>query len=140
MYHSQIQLQKAPMICSNKGLHLPKMFNQFAVQMASRMASLLQTHMQRYSYSPTGALRWKRDITEYTDCIRALHAPSASESFAELAALVNILLVAPEKLLGLIDGSLRISHQQALKYIKLREDFKTAKVGNATLAMMFAND
>lgn len=123
-----------------QGSHLPKMFRQFAVQMARRMASLLQTHMQRYSYSPTGALRWKRDITEYTDCIRALDAPSTSESFAELAALVNILLVAPEKLLGLIDGSLRISHQQALKYIKLREDFKTAKVGNATLAMMFAND
>lgn len=110
------------------------------VQMARRMAALLHTHMQRYSYSPTGALRWKRDITEYTDCSRTLDAPSTAESFVELAALVNILLVAPEKLLGLIDGSLRISHQQALKYIKLREDFKTAKVGNSTLAMMFAND
>ena len=96
--------------------------------------------MQRYSYSPTGALRWKRDITEYTDCIRSVDAACYKESFADLAALVNILLVAPERLLGLIDGRLRISHQQALKYIKLREDFKTAKVGTSTLAMMFAND
>ena len=104
------------------------------------MAAVLLNHMQRYSYNPTGALRWKRDITEYTDCIHALNAPSAYESFAEMAALVNILLVAPERLLGLIDGSLRISHQQALKYIKLREDVKTAKVGASTLAMLFAND
>ena len=110
------------------------------MQMARSMGVLLLAHMQRYSYSPTGALRWKRDITEYTDCIRALDAPSTYESFNELAALVNMLLVAPERLLGLIDGSLRISHQQALKYIKLREDFKTAKVGSSTLAIMFAND
>lgn len=104
------------------------------------MGALLLNHMQRYSYSPSGALRWKRDITEYTDCIQTLEVPSASDSFIELASLVNILLVAPERLMGLIDGSLRISHQQALKYIKLREDFKTAKIGNSTLAMLFAND
>ena len=110
------------------------------MQLARRMGALLMTHMQRYSYSPTGALRWKRDVTEYTDCIYSLNAPSAYDCFTELAALVNILLVAPERLLGLIDGSLRISHQQALKYIKLREDFKIAKVGNSTLALLFAND
>ena len=110
------------------------------LQLARRMGALLLTHMQRYSYNPTGALRWKRDISEYTDCVHSLNAPSAHESFSEMAALVNILLVAPERLLGLIDGSLRISHQQALKYIRLREDFKTAKVGTSTLAMLFAND
>lgn len=110
------------------------------MQLAHRMGALLLNHMQRYSYSPTGALRWKRDITEYTDCIHGFDAQSADDSFTELASLVNILLVAPERLLGLIDGSLRISHQQALKYIKLREDFKTAKIGSSTLAMLFAND
>ena len=110
------------------------------MQLARRMGALLLNHMQRYSYSPTGALRWKRDITEYTDCIQSMEVASANESFTELASLVNILLVAPERLMGLIDGSLRISHQQALKYIKLREDFKTAKIGNSTLAMLFAND
>ncbi|DBB07800.1 TPA: hypothetical protein ACH3X3_009214 [Trebouxia sp. C0006] len=112
----------------------------FTSELAHRMGALLLNHMQRYSYSPTGALRWKRDITEYTDCIHGFDAQSADDSFTELASLVNILLVAPERLLGLIDGSLRISHQQALKYIKLREDFKTAKIGSSTLAMLFAND
>ena len=110
------------------------------MQMAQRSNVVLLNHMQRYSYSPTGALRWKRDIIEYTDCIRSFAAPSTHEGFADLASLVNILLVAPERLVGLIDGSLRISHQQALKYVKLREDFKTAKIGNSTLAMLFASD
>ena len=112
----------------------------YVMQMAQRTNVVLLNHMQRYSYSPTGALRWKRDITEYTDCIRSFAAPSTHEGFADLASLVNILLVAPERLVGLIDGSLRISHQQALKYVKLREDFKTAKIGNSTLAMLFASD
>lgn len=112
----------------------------FFVQLAKRTNIVLLNHMQRYSYSPTGALRWKRDISEYTDCIRGFASPSTHEAFADLASLVNILLVAPERLVGLIDGSLRMSHQQALKYIKLREDFKTAKIGNSTLAMLFASD
>lgn len=110
------------------------------MQIAQRTNTVLLNHMQRYSYSPTGALRWKRDITEYTDCIRSFAAPGTYDGLADLASLANILLVAPERLVGLIDGSLRISHQQALKYVKLREDFKTAKIGNSTLAMLFAND
>lgn len=51
-----------------------------------------------------------------------------------------MLVVAPESLLGLVDGSLRMSHAQALKYIRLRDDFKTAKVDGSTLAVIFAAD
>lgn len=58
----------------------------------------------------------------------------------ELQALTNVLMVPPESLLGLVDGSLRISHAQALKFICLREDWKTARVDGATLASVFASD
>lgn len=57
-----------------------------------------------------------------------------------MQALVNVLVLPPESLLGLVDGSLRMTHTQALKYIKLREDFKTAKVDGMTLAAVFATD
>lgn len=57
-----------------------------------------------------------------------------------LQALTNVLLVAPESLLGLVDGSLRISHAQALKFICLREDWRSARVKGATLASVFASD
>jgi hypothetical protein len=55
-------------------------------------------------------------------------------------ALLNVLVVAPESLLGLVDGSLQMSHSQALKFIRLREDFKTAKVDGQSLANIFATD
>jgi hypothetical protein len=55
-------------------------------------------------------------------------------------SLVNVLLVPPESLIPLVDGSLRISHAQALKFVKLREDFKTARVGGAPLAALFSSD
>ena len=53
---------------------------------------------------------------------------------------VNILVVAPDSLLPLVDSSLRLSHAQALQYVKLRDDFKTAKVQGKPLALLFASD
>ncbi len=56
-------------------------------------------------------------------------------------ALGNVLVVAPTALLGLVDGSLRISHSAALNFIRLREDFKTARLpGGVSLADVFAED
>ena len=65
---------------------------------------------------------------------------AVNERMDELAALANILVVSPDSLLGLVDGSLRLSHQQALKFVKLREDSKTAKVQGQPLLSLFAAD
>ena len=111
-----------------------------ALQVGRRTHALLLNHMQRYSFNPTGALRWKRDVTEYTDCMKELGMAAVNERMDELAALANILVVSPDSLLGLVDGSLRLSHQQALKFIKLREDSKTAKVQGQPLLSLFAAD
>lgn len=137
-------------------------------------------HMQRYTYSATGALRWKRDVTEYADWARSLRAPLLDDRFQELQvptrqhsgtyahnisghcactqhtllsravdeamitwsqALGNVLVVAPAALLGLVEGSLRISHSAALKFIRLREDFKSARLpGGVSLAQAFADE
>ncbi len=182
--------------------------------MGRRAHALLLAHMQRYSYSATGALRWKRDITEYADVLRTAHSPpiaalaraplsfvqwqngsspprslaprvpasgtrrpevpgaarlcctaaasrtaprrrrwgvdpggadrdpclGAAAQMEELASYVTVLLVAPESLLGLVDASLRLPHAQALTFLRLREDFKSARVGGQTLAQVFARD
>ena len=42
--------------------------------------------------------------------------------------------------LSLVDGSLRMSHKDALKYVQLREDFKTARVDGHSLAQLFASE
>jgi hypothetical protein len=55
--------------------------------------------------------------------------------------LGNVLVVAPTALLGLVEGSLRISHSAALKFIRLREDFKSARLpGGVSLAQAFAEE
>jgi hypothetical protein len=48
-------------------------------------------------------------------------------------ALVNVLVVPPEGLMGLVNGSLRLDHREALKFIRLREDYMTAAVEGRTL-------
>lgn len=53
-------------------------------QLGRQTHSVLMGHMQRYTYSATGALRWKRDVTEYADWARALRAPLLDDRFQEL--------------------------------------------------------
>ena len=57
-----------------------------------------------------------------------------------LQAFANILIVGPEALQSLIDGQLRIGHSQALKFIRLREDFSHRLPRGGTLATIFADD
>lgn len=110
------------------------------VQMGERALKLLKDHMMQHTYSSTGALRWKRDVTEYVEALQpALQADAAVRSkFEELQGEMNILVVAPESLLPLVDSSLRLPHAQALQYVRLREDFKTAKVRGTALATVFS--
>ena len=39
---------------------------------------MLLSHMQRFTYSATGSLRWKRDVTEYADVLRNSHSPTTN--------------------------------------------------------------
>ncbi|KAF8067428.1 hypothetical protein HT031_002476 [Scenedesmus sp. PABB004] len=43
-------------------------------------------------------------------------------------------------LLGLVNGSLRMAHRVALRFIALREDFRTAKVDGKTLQELFSGE
>ncbi|EIE26781.1 Sec10-domain-containing protein [Coccomyxa subellipsoidea C-169] len=134
----------------------------FATLVGRRAHALLVGHMQRYVYSAMGALRWKRDVTEYADILRNSHSPTTNAQarrkpglhqhhsprgkrvvaaqMEDLAALVNILLVSPDSLIGLVQTSLHMSHKQALQYIRLREDFATAKVDGVPLAKIFSHE
>jgi hypothetical protein len=57
---------------------------------------------------------------------------------ASLQSVVNVLVVAPESLLGLVNGGLRLEHREALRYVALREDFRTARVEGRTLQQLFS--
>ncbi|GFR41587.1 hypothetical protein Agub_g2308 [Astrephomene gubernaculifera] len=53
------------------------------------------------------------------------------------AALAGVLLVEPEQLLPLVNGSLRLDHREAIKYVRLRQDFNTARVQGRSLQQVF---
>eukprot|EP00873_Tetraselmis_striata_P030006 jgi/Tetstr1/450270/TSEL_037306.t1 len=97
----------------------------FKAEMAQRAHSVLLAHLMRFTFSQTGALRLKHD----GDALEG-----------ELKAMVSILIISPASLLGVVDGSLRMSHKDALRFIQLREDFKTARVGGKSLAVIFASE
>lgn len=48
-----------------------------------------------------------------------------------------MLVVAPDSLMALVNGTLRMPHQEALKYIRLREDFESAMVYGKSLQQLF---
>ncbi|KAK9825577.1 hypothetical protein WJX74_007103 [Apatococcus lobatus] len=112
----------------------------FCAEVGRKTHALLMTHMQHFSFSPAGALRWKRDVNEYTETLQVVRIQAIDEKMEELASMANMLVVAPDSLLGLVDSSMRISHRTALATIRLREDFRTAKVGSSTLAAIFSGD
>lgn len=157
------------------------------LQVGRRAQAALLVHMTRFTFSPGGALKWKKDVNEYAEALgRFGLPPHMQEGVTLLAALVNVLLVAPESLMGLVNGSLRMPHRygrrcaravvnvcallrcwcaagrshstgrtqcmrlpaaaplmsvrEALRYISLREDFKTARVDGHSLAALFSGE
>ena len=110
------------------------------MQIGLRLHGVLTNHMQQYTYSANGALRWRNDLTEYLDCVTGFEAPVLLEKFTSLLGLVSLLVVAPESLMALVSGTLRLSHGEALRYVRLREDYGSARVEGRSLQQVFAQD
>ena len=52
---------------------------------------MLLTHMQRFTYSATGALRWKRDVTEYAEVLRNSHSPTTNAQASTLLMFMPLM-------------------------------------------------
>lgn len=111
------------------------------LQIGMRALKALDAHVERFTFSPAGALRWKRDVTEYSDALAPAVAasPAVRAKLDELTGGASVLVVAPESLLLLVENSLRWPHSQALRFVRQRYDFKTAKVRGKSLAALFAD-
>ena len=113
----------------------------FLREMADRVRVALVAHLCRFTFSQTGALRLKYDVGEYIAALAEMRVPAVAEAAeTDLYAMVSVLMISPGSLLGLVDGTLRLSRREALRYVQLRADFKTARVDNKTLATIFASD
>ena len=89
----------------------------------------LKQHFGSFHYNPQGALRLKRDLAEYADVFKAVGATSVGKSFDDLSEQANLLVVMPDSIPDLVSEDLKISNAVVLFWIKLREDYKTARIG-----------
>lgn len=122
------------------GLHGPNLAS-FRGELGRRLHAAVAAHMLRQTYSPMGGLRWRRDLQEYAAAASTAGAPAAAAALAELQGPANLLVVAPDSLLGLADGALRLSRRAALRYVALRQDFRTARLaGDRSLEAAFSGE
>lgn len=107
----------------------------FLSEVGNRLHKGLLSHWQKFTFSASGGLRLKRDITEYGEFVRSFNAPSVDEKFELLGIMANVFIVAPESLAPLFEGTPSI-RKDALRFIQLREDFKTAKIASRLNSLM----
>ncbi|KAG9442843.1 hypothetical protein H6P81_018697 [Aristolochia fimbriata] len=101
----------------------------FLTEVGNRLHKGLVSHWQKFTFSASGGLRLKRDITEYGEFLRSFNAPTVDEKFEILGIVANVFIVAPESLPTLVEGNPNI-RKDAVKFIQLRDDFKTAKIAS----------
>ena len=78
---------------------------------------------------------------DYSSGLQSYGAAAITQAKLErLKALANVLLVPVDSLVGVVEGERRLSHRQALPFIRLRSDFKTARVDGAPLDRVFSGD
>ncbi|XP_039133436.1 exocyst complex component 5 [Dioscorea cayenensis subsp. rotundata] len=107
----------------------------FLTELGNRFQKGLLNHWQKFTFSASGGLRLKRDITEYGEFVRSFNAPSIDEKFELLGIMANVFIVAPESLASLFEGTPNIK-KDALRFIQLREDFKSAKIASRLGSIM----
>jgi len=107
----------------------------FLTELGNRLHKGLLIHWQKFTFSPSGGLRLKRDITEYGEYLRSFNAPSVDEKFELLGIMANVFIVAPESLASLFEGTPSIK-KDALKFIQLREDYRSAKISSRLNAIL----
>jgi hypothetical protein len=109
----------------------------FLTAFSRRTAAIVETHAIRFIFSPEGALRWRRDVGEFSTCMSELGARAAAPAFEDLFSLAGLLIVPPESLPGLLDGVGHLEKGRVRAIVERREDWKTARVGDRPLQALF---
>eukprot|EP01083_Nonionella_stella_P001142 3355_1 len=97
----------------------------------NKFYSTLMAHLQKYSISITGSLLLMQDAKIYQSTMRGFRNSSVDEKFDTLRHLINALAVPPDDIRILVaqDAKLsKIGAQTLRSFLKLRADFRTAKV------------
>ena len=68
-------------------------------QLGFQLHAILLRHMRKYRFSAVGALRLKRDLTEYSEAVARFDHQSAAlhTHFDSLCSLANLFIVVPQR-------------------------------------------
>ena len=120
---------------ASKGLNVPGW-----VQIGMLLHEALLAHMLRFRYSDYGALQLKRDVSEYQQCMHTFGIARVNELFEQLMQLADMLIVPPTSLPHVLEArGLQMDRATVRKYIALREDYATARVGGKPLSLVLGD-
>ncbi|KXZ53134.1 hypothetical protein GPECTOR_7g1025 [Gonium pectorale] len=118
----------------------------FLLEVGTRVHATLLNHMRQYVYNAAGewvragALRWRNDVARYGEALRGWGLPALDARMAAAGSLVGLLLVEPQQLMPLVNGTLRLDHREAIQYVRLRQDFPVARVNGRSLQQLFGGE
>ena len=101
--------------------------------LAGRLVAALEVHCARFSYTPAGGLRLRRDLEEYASLLEAADGfgmqPSDEQPrrLAELRALASLLVAPPTALTSLVNGEglgVAVRREEAVSWLPRRADFR----------------
>eukprot|EP01023_Acetabularia_acetabulum_P012661 TRINITY_DN1593_c0_g1_i3.p1 TRINITY_DN1593_c0_g1~~TRINITY_DN1593_c0_g1_i3.p1 ORF type:complete len:675 (-),score=149.44 TRINITY_DN1593_c0_g1_i3:377-2401(-) len=100
----------------------------FIEDLSEELYNIVKLHMIHFQYSPMGTLKWRRDLDEYRALVGKYKVPNVELMFSRLQDHSSIMMVTPDSLLPLVDTTLRLNHKEAFEFVKLRTDFRSARI------------
>ncbi|KAI8579596.1 hypothetical protein K450DRAFT_241761 [Umbelopsis ramanniana AG] len=99
-------------------------------EIGSVFHSILLEHFKKFHVSAAGGLLVTKDIAKYQEVFSSFGVPALNDRFEMLRQLGNIFVVKPEILPSILskDFLARIDPKALHPYLRMREDFKSAKI------------
>ncbi|KAL4237391.1 Exocyst complex component 5 [Mactra antiquata] len=100
------------------------------LELGTRLHRILYDHLCQFTYNSLGAMLVICDVNEYRKCVKEFGLPLVTQLFEKLHALCNLLVVVPENLTQVCGGDqlAGLDRSILLSFVKLRADFKSAKL------------
>lgn len=92
-------------------------YSSFVHALTEQMEKTIEKHLLKFYYTPGGALRMKRDLNAYAECIPA---SGAKKAFDDLIAMSNVLIVGPSSVHEMAELVSYLDTDRVNQFIKRR--------------------
>jgi hypothetical protein len=95
-------------------------YQNYIQTLARNFEYTVESHVLKFFYTPGGALRLKRDITAYSECISSSNVPSTKKTFDDMAAMSNILVVGSKSVHEMVESVSYLDKERVDRFLKRR--------------------